>query len=359
MITINLLKKSSSGRRGIGVGFARILTAGILGLAIAAVGAGIIWRWIEHPRVESIMTAKTATAVVKTEPEKKPVPLPVPVPAAVAEKKPAAVPLPEPEKQPVAPAAAAPQPEPAPEKKQIPAIASVPSLLPEKKAAPEPVLTAAAAPRPQEPASRGGDDVQKISNDIAFVKQVLKKLTEAVPDEIGFGALSIDSFSTVTGVGTAATRETVSSLFLNLRREKLNVLGHPDSYIVDNDGKGYSFVFICKPSFGDAPTDLLRKGDNLVPRNRISEVIKAFSKTAARNKLFLQRGLTHAAVKKTGVYVHNVYHLSCSGTYRNFIAFALELDQAGILCTFAAVRLTARSTSTVDINTDVDFITRE
>jgi hypothetical protein len=334
MITINLLKKTSSKRGGTGVGVGRVLIAGILGLAVVVVGAGLMRWWIEHPRLEQprIEGTVTAAAAVKTEPEKKPV----------------AVLLPEPEKKPVAAA-----PQPAPEKKRVPAIASVPPLLPEKKAPPE------AAPLPPEPAPRAVDAARKISNDIAFVKNVLGKLTEAAPEGIGFGTLSIDSFSTVTGVGTAATRELVSSFFLNLRREQLNVLGHPDSYIGHNDGEGYSFVFVCKPSFGDAPTGPLRSRNNLVSRNRLPKVIKMFSKTAARNHLFLQKGLSRKAVKKTGGYVHNVYRLSCSGTYRNFIAFVLELDQARMLCAFAAVRLSARSAAAVDISADVDFISRE
>jgi hypothetical protein len=358
MITINLLKKASSRRGRSGPGFGRILTVGILCLAVVAVGAGIRWWLLEHPQIGIKFPAAWFE---KTEPEKKPVPAAAPVVAAETGKKtepaPAAVFQPEPEKKPVAPAAAVPQP--APGTKPAPAIASVPPLQPEKKAVPEAAAAAAAEPRAPEPAPREVDAAQKISNDIAFVKHVLKSLAEAVPEGIGFGTLSIDSGATVTGVGTATTRELVSSLFLNLRRERLNVLGYPDSYIGDNDGQGYSFMFLCRPSFGDAPTDPLLSRDDLVPQSRLPGVIKTFSKTAARNHLFLQKGLSRTAVKKTGGYVHNVYRLSCSGAYRNFTAFVLELEQARVLCAFSAVRLTARSEAAVAISAAVDFITRE
>ncbi|MBN2188551.1 MAG: hypothetical protein JW699_03775 [Chitinispirillaceae bacterium] len=358
MITINLLKKASARHGGTGVGAGRILAAGVMGLAVVAAGAGIMWWWHERPRIgikfpaawfEKIVPEKKSAAVSLSEPEKKTVvSAPQPAPAAVS--------MPEPKEKPGAPVTAAPQP--VPGTTQASAITSVPPLPPAKKAVPEAAAVAAAEPRAPEPAPRKVDPAQKFGNDIAFVNHVLKRLAEAVPEGIGFGTLTIDSGAVVTGVGTAETRDLVSSLFLNLRREQMNVLGHPDSYIGDNDGKGYSFVFVCRPSFGDAPADMLRSRNNLVPQSSLPRVIKTFSRTAARNHLFLKSGLSRTAVKKTGGYVHNIYRFSCTGTYRNFTTFVLELERARMLCAFSAVRFTARSEAAVDISAAVDFITR-
>jgi hypothetical protein len=314
MIRINLLKKSSSRRGGSGVSRVRIAIAGFLALAIVVVSAVIMRWWLEHPRIEQ----KVSVVAPQAEPAKKPV---------------AATP-------------AAPQPE--PEKKPV---AAAPAVPPAKKPVPEPAAL--------NPVSDEKDVIRKINSDVAFAKLVLQKLTDAVPDGIGFGTLSLDSFSTVTGVGTGAMRDTVSALFINLRRAPMNLLGLPASYIGNNDGDGYSFVFVCKPSFGNAPANSLLAAAGLVPQKKLPAVIKTFSKIAARSGLSLSKGLSRKAVRKAGGYTHNIYHLSCSGTYKDFVSFVLDCDQAQVLCAFASVRLTARSAAVVDISADIDFITRE
>ena len=317
MIRINLLKKTSSRRGGSGVSLVKIGAAGFLALVIVVVSAVIMRWWLEHPRIE--------------------------------QKVPVVAPQAEPEKKPVAAAPAAPQPE--PEKKPVAAVPAVPQPEPAKKSVPEPVAV--------KPVSDEKDVIRKINSDVAFAKLVLQKLTDAVPDGIGFGTLSIDSFSTVTGVGTGAMREPVSALFINLRRAPMNLLGLPASYIGNNDGDGYSFVFVCKPSFGNAPANSLLAAAGLVPQKKLPAVIKTFSKIAARSGLSLPKGLSRKAVRKAGGYTHNIYRLSCSGTYKDFVSFVLNCDQAQVLCAFASVRLTARSAAVVDISADIDFITRE
>lgn len=358
MITINLLKKTSSRRGGSsGTRLAGTIVAVVLVLVIVVAGAGLVRWWMTHPRPEGKITAPVA---IKAEPEKKPVPAAAPAPQAVSEKKAlqaAVVPTqPIPEKKPVPPVAAAPQP--VPVKKHALAAAAVQQPVPEKKAVPETAVKTPAPSRP-EPETSEVEILRKINGNILFVKNVFQKLTEAVPEGIRFGTLSVDSFSTVTGIGTGETREQVSALFLNLRRGNLNMLGTPHSSIGNNEGKGYAFVFVCKPSFGELSADKLKGAGDFMPRSRLPGVIKRFSKIAARNKVQLQGGLSRRTAEKTGNYMHSVYRLSCSGTYRNFVAFVLDFDQAQAACAFPAVRITARNDAIVDISADIDLITRE
>jgi hypothetical protein len=358
MITINLLKKTSSRRGGAsGTRLAGIIVAVVLVLVIVVAGAGLVRWWMTHPRLEGKITAPVA---IKTETEKKPVPAAAPALQAVSEKKPlpaAVVPSqPVPEKKPVPPVAAAPQP--VPEKKPVLAAAAVQQPVTEKKAVPE---TAVKTPAPSipEPETSEAEILREINGNMLFVKNIFQKLTEAVPEGIGFGTLSVDSFSTVTGIGTGETREQVSALFLNLRRGNMNVLGSPHSSIGNNDGEGYAFVFVCKPSLGASSADKLKEAGDFVPRSKLPGVIKGFLKIAARNNVQLHGGLSRRTSEKTGNYMHSIYHLSCSGTYRNFVAFVLDLDRAQTACAFPAVQITGRNDAIVDISADIDLITRE
>jgi hypothetical protein len=355
MIQINLLKKASSRRGGSGVPFVKIGLVGLGALAIVVVSAVIMRSWLEHPRI-----APVAAATVAPQP-----PEPVEQPVAAA---PVAPQMPEPVEQPVAEAPVAPQsPEPV---KQPVAAAPVAPQPPEPVK--QPVAAAPVAPQPPEPVkqpvpessalkpvSDEKDVLRKINSDVAFAKLVFQELTDAVPEGIGFSALSIDSFSTVTGVGTGAMREQVSALFINLRRAPMNLQGLPASYIGNNNGEGYSFMFVCKPSFGNAPADSLLAAAGLVSQKKLPLVIKTFSKIAVRSGLTLPKGLSRKAVWKADGYTHNTYRFLCSGTYKNFVSFVLNCDQAQVLCAFVSVRLTARSAAIVDISADIDFITRE
>jgi hypothetical protein len=306
--------------------------------------AVLVRRKMAHPPVTAV--------AVRTELEKKPA-------IAVAPSVPAASAVPQPAQEKKTAPAVASGPQLLPEQKTAPAIAAVPQLGSEKKSVPAEVNQRESAPKP-EPKANPAETLRKISYNVSFVNQVLQKLQDAVPDGIGFGALSIDTFSTVTGVGTGGTRELVSSLFLNLQRARMKVLGPPDSYIGDNDGNGYSFVFLCRPSFDNVPADSSRTIARLVSKEKLPAVIMAISKIAAKNAISIHKRLSPAAVTRNeGAFVHHSCHLSCSGTYRNFVAFVLDLDKEPMLCVFPTVQIAARVAAVVDISAEVDIITHE
>ena len=299
MITINLLKKTSSKRRR-GIFSAALLVrigiVSIVGLGIVVAGASLMRWWMEHPR--TVRKAAVAAAV----PEKRSVP---------------AAPV------------LAPQPVPPPEKKAA-AVASPTMSIDEK-----------------------------INYEITFAKNVFQKLTDAVPEGIGFGTISVDSFRTVSAVGSGTTREPVSTLYSNLRHSQLNLLGHPDSYIGKGDPAGYTFVFICKPSFDRNPADSFQTGGRLVSQKKLPTMLKTFSRLAARDGLYMLKGLSRRTIRKTDGYQQFVYHFSCGGTYRSFVKFILDLDKAQVPCAFAAVRITAINDAIVDISADINFTLRK
>jgi hypothetical protein len=286
----------------------------------------------------------------------------------------------------------------APKPKNIPAAPSVPAPVVEKKAVPEttavqappkkavtaaaPVSTAtktassvktaakpvaATAPQTVKPAVIKGSSEQgalakketsstpeSINYDIAFAGRLFEKLTSAVPEGIGFGSLSVDSFATVSGMGLGPTRDIVGTLFTNLRGKPFRLRELPESYIESAD-KGYRFQFVCDASFAGEPVDPAVKAVSL---KKLPALLKTFTKLSARDGMYTRQGLVRRSTKKSGAYVQVVYQFSCSGTYRNFVKYVLDLDKAHVPCAFSTVRIKARSEAIVDISADVVFTTR-
>ena len=374
MIKINLLKHSSSKRRARRAPVARIVAAGIAVVCVAAVltvGTGLVRSYLQQLHVQG-----QAPAAVALTPAPKPE---VPAPAAAAQTQ-----APKPEMQ--TPSAAVPAP-----KTEEP----TPTVQAPKPAAKAPAETAAVATAPEENgytpsthaqskmvedvvndsekpggAKKGTSDLidltygemshgEKINYEVAFAKRIVQILARAVPDGIGFSALSIDNFTTVSAAGLGPNRDQVSGLFSALRREHLELLGPPRSYIRSSGSNGYIFLFTCEASFGVNQAEPFLTTDHLEPRENLTTVLRTFAKDATSNGLYLPNGPMRLASEKAGEYRRFTYHITGSGTYRNFVKFVLQVNAEHLPCAFSKVRLKARSDAKLDLAADVVFTMRE
>ena len=84
-----------------------------------------------------------------------------------------------------------------------------------------------------------------------------------------------------------------------------------------------------------------------------------FLKLAKRGKLSVRHGLARKTALKSGGYRQSVYHFSCGGTYRDFVKFVLQVDEAHLSCAFTAIQIKVSNEAVIDIGSDVIFTTRE
>jgi hypothetical protein len=200
---------------------------------------------------------------------------------------------------------------------------------------------------------------EQINYEYSFARNVLQILTAAVPGGIGFSSLAIDSFQNVSAVGLAGSREQVTALFNNLRSNKFELLDPPQSSIRPAGKQGYRFSFTCRVSLGMNPADPWQLTDHVESRENLSSYTKTVARLAARNALFLRSNLVHLSSAKSGNYRRFTYHLSGSGSYRNFVKFVLDAYKERVPCAFSRIKLQARNDGQVEAAADIVFTARE
>ena len=344
MIRINLLKGASSRRGKSAVSGALLVRIGIVvvaALVIVVAGAGILRWFLERPHTELKAVAAT-------------VPQPVPEKKVIPEKPTVVASQPLPEKK-VVPEKATPEPE---KKTVLEQVAAQQALSAPKAAEPVAQKKSQTTGEPVPYAMLSG--AEKINYEIAFANKVLQTLTgTVVPEGVGFSSLSIDSFTTVSGHGTRVTKENVAALFKNLRRERFQLLEPPLSYIEPDPVQDFDFQFTSHVLFGADSADAFRPAEHLVPVKNLQSMVTTFLKSAAGCKLAVRHGLVRRAVMTKGEFRQFVYHCTCSGTYRDFVKFVLQVNKAHLPCAFTAVQIKVRSAAVFDIGTDVIFTTRK
>lgn len=200
---------------------------------------------------------------------------------------------------------------------------------------------------------------EKINYEVLFAKNALQILTSIVPDGIGFTSLSIDTFTALSAAGLGPNRDLVGSLFAALRRERLDLLGPPRSYINQSGGRGYRFFFTCAPSFGMNDAEPYQATDRIEPRENLPALKKNFAGIAKRNGIVVRGGLKPKSIERWGEFLRFGYHVSGRSSYRDFVKFVLDIYRSRLTCAFATIRLAARGDAAIDIEADVIFTLRE
>ena len=201
---------------------------------------------------------------------------------------------------------------------------------------------------------------EKVNYEIAFTNKVLQTLTNAVfPKGVEFSSLSIDSFTTVSAKGFRVSKENVNTVFKNLRRERFDLLGPPLSFIEPNPVRDFDFQFTGNVLFDADSAGAFQPAEHLVPMKNLQSMITTFLKTAAGNRLIVRRGLVRKTAVTSDEFRQFVYHCSCSGAYRDFVKFVLQVNKAHLPCAFTAVQIKVRTKTVIDVSTDVIFTTRK
>jgi hypothetical protein len=202
--------------------------------------------------------------------------------------------------------------------------------------------------KPAEPAPG-----ERAAWDIAFGDKVFSALAAIIPDDIDFTAISIDSFSRLSIAGRSQNRESLGKLFSGLPKGTFDLASPPGSFIAPDGESGYRFriesrIIYTRPFPADS-----------VGREKIPFEVAGFSDLLKANGIALRKGLLRVSADNTGEFRRIRYSLGGSGTLPDVVAFVRAAHEARLPCAFRRLRLLASGEGRVEIDADVDFLTRQ
>jgi hypothetical protein len=197
--------------------------------------------------------------------------------------------------------------------------------------------------------------LEKVNYEALFAKTVFEILSRAIPQGIGLRTLEIDNFQTVYAVGLGASREMVSSTFLALKSEKLELLPKPLSYITANAQDGYRFVVTCKTLFGLDFADPFQASDHLARRDDLPMLTKKIMTIAEGAGVKFTGTPATADGEKIGSFRRFSYRYRGTSTYNDFVKFLLDVYTNQLPCAFKKIDLKAQSGNAVDVEVQIIF----
>jgi hypothetical protein len=202
---------------------------------------------------------------------------------------------------------------------------------------------------------------ERINYELLFTKSVCEMLSRIIPAGIGLKTLEIDNFQTVYAVGLGPTRTIVQDMLVSLKKEKVTVLPPPYSFVKPAWKEGFRFAFSCKTSFGLNLVDPIVDGSlaRLPTRGGIPEVIDNFEKCAQRNHVTITKKIGQASSEKVGGYYRLLYQWSGTASYKDFVQFVAGLYDARLMAALKRCALTAKTASTVTIESQFVVTAKE
>lgn len=200
--------------------------------------------------------------------------------------------------------------------------------------------------------------LEKVNYEVLFAKNVFGMLNRAIPAGIGLKTLELDNFQTCYAVGLGETKELISSTFLALKTEKVELLPQPFSYITSNDGDGYRFVVTCKITSGLDLTDPFQASNYLPSRDDLPIITKKVL-TLAENDSIMFSEPQQIESERIGIYRRFHYRYKGTGTYNHFVKLLISLNTSKIPCAFKTITLNALNNSKLAINTHVLFTVKD
>ncbi|MCX7727035.1 MAG: hypothetical protein N2053_09330 [Chitinispirillaceae bacterium] len=201
--------------------------------------------------------------------------------------------------------------------------------------------------------------LEKINFEVLFGKRMFEIVSRSIPLGIGLKTLEITNFQSMYAVGLAKTKEEVSSVFITLRSEKLELLPQPHSYITSNNGEGYRFVVTCKSRFGLDLSDPFMATDNLPARSDINIILAKVKNIADSIKIGLKRDILSMGGEKVGIYRRFTYQFKCVTSYSKFVGFIVELYNRRVPIAFKSIKMEALNDSAIDIRSEFLLTTKE
>ena len=201
--------------------------------------------------------------------------------------------------------------------------------------------------------------LEKVNYEVLFARNVFSMLARTFPSGIGLRSLDLENFQTLYAVGLGTSRELVSSTFIALKTEKLELLPQPFSYITSNNGDGYRFVVTCKINFGLDLADPFQASDRLPGRDDLPLLTKRIVRIGDSTGVTFRGAPQQTQAEKIGGYRRFHYRLSGKTTYSDFVKFLLALYEARVPCAFRKVDVKALSGSAVDVGLQMILTVRE
>jgi hypothetical protein len=201
--------------------------------------------------------------------------------------------------------------------------------------------------------------LEKVNFEALYAKKVFEILSRAIPQGIGLKLLEVDNFQTVYAVGLGHTRELVSSAFLALKAEQLDLLPQPLSYITANGNDGYRFVVTCKTQFGLDFADPFQASDHLARRDDLPMLTKKITTVAEAAGVSFPNTPTSLDAEKTGAFRRFYYSYRGTANYSDFVKFLVGVHENRVPCAFKKITLKARTGTMVDIEALVIFTVRD
>lgn len=190
---------------------------------------------------------------------------------------------------------------------------------------------------------------ERVTYEVLHTKKVLEMLSRTFPEGIGLRKLEISKFQTVYAVGLGDTKELIGQTFNSLRKERVELLPKPYSFIT-SDGKGYRFIVTLKTNYGLDFADHFQAIDHLVSREFLSDQLKKVEKIALRDDVNLKSGPKQQEVEIVGGYRRYVYKIKAECTYKDFVRFVMDLNSEQIPCAFKEISVEALVGSTIGID---------
>jgi hypothetical protein len=202
---------------------------------------------------------------------------------------------------------------------------------------------------------------ERINYELLFTKNACEMLSRIIPAGIGLKSLEIDNFQTVYAVGLGPTRTIIQDMLVSLKKEKVTVLPPPYSFVKPAWKDGFRFSFSCKTNFGLNLVDPLVDGSlaRLPSRSALPEVMEKFAALARQNHVAVTKKVSLASSEKVGNYYRIFYQWSGASSYKDFVQFVLSLYDAKLMVALKRSTLTAKSASTVMIESQLVVTAKE
>jgi hypothetical protein len=190
---------------------------------------------------------------------------------------------------------------------------------------------------------------ERVTYEVLHTKKVLEMLSRTFPEGIGLRKLEISKFQTVYAVGLGDTKELIGQTFNSLRKERVELLPKPYSFIT-SDGKGYRFIITLKTNYGLDFADRFQAVDHLVSREFLSDQLQKVQKIAQRDDIDLKSEPKQQEVEVVGGYRRYIYKIKAECTYNDFVRFVMDLNSEQIPCAFKEISINALVGSTIGVD---------
>ncbi|HUI92274.1 MAG TPA: hypothetical protein VLX68_08510 [Chitinivibrionales bacterium] len=199
---------------------------------------------------------------------------------------------------------------------------------------------------------------EKINYEMRFAANVAELLDRTVPPGVGLHAFEANNFQAVYAAGIAPSKELVQGMLASLKAQKVSLLPKPLTVVTPGAAGGFKFTVTGTVDFGLSPADSL-----IVPpftvAGEVPAALREMTKLAKENAITIVKAPARVSSETVGAYSRQLYQWTGQGPYKNFVKFLLRMRQAGQVCAFKRLAVSALSPASVKIESQVLVTTRQ